>query len=373
VVFEPGAEPEGYYNLWRGFTVEPDPTGEWDLFEEHMRLNVAQGDEALYKWLMAWFAQMLQAPREKPGTSIAFRGLQGCGKTVIGQHIGYLIRDNYVLVDDPRYVLGNFNSHMGHALLLQADEGFFAGDPRHIGRLKGLVTSDTNRIEPKGKDSFEINNYLRLLVSSNEKWIVPAAFEERRFAVVDVGDGRLQDKAFFKAMAKQLKNGGYSGLLHRLLTLDLSDVDVGVIPKTAALADQKQHSLDMAARFWFERLRDGEIMPGVYDWPSHVCIEDLYQAVIKRAMLWGINRRLSDNQFGRELKELMPEGKLERVRKTVQRYDNSGRMDTVRTWCYALPSLEDCRRSFEEVMGVTVDWDRFDRGELSEKEDDIPF
>lgn len=373
VVFEPGADPEGYYNLWRGFTVEPDATGEFDLFDEHMRLNVAQGDESIYNWIMAWYAQMLQNPREKPGTSVAFRGLQGTGKTVVGQHIGHLIRDNYVLVDDSRYVLGNFNSHMGHALLLQADEGFFAGDPRHVGRLKGLVTSDTNRIEPKGKESFEINNYIRLQVTSNSTWIVPTAFEERRFGVFDVGDGRMQDKPFFRAMANQLKNGGYSGLLHHLLNLDLSTVDVGVIPKTAALADQKQHSLDMAARFWFERLRDGEIMPGVYDWPEHVCIEDLYQALIKRAMLWGITRRLSDNQFGRELRELMPNAELERVRKTVQRYDNSGRMDSVRTWCYSLPPLEQCRKSFEEVMGVTIDWGKFDRGEIRDNEDDIPF
>lgn len=373
VVFEPGANPERYYNLWRGFTVEPDPTGEWDLFEEHMRLNVAQGDEALYNWIMAWFAQMFQDPRHKPGTSIAFRGLQGCGKTVVGQHMGALIRDNYVLVDDPRYVLGNFNSHMGHALLLQADEGFFAGDPRHIGRLKGLVTSDTNRIEPKGKDSFEINNYLRLLVSSNEKWIVPAAFEERRFAVIDVGDGRIQDKAFFKAMALQLKSGGYEGLLHHLLNMDISGIDVGVIPKTAALTEQKQHSLDMVARFWFERLRDGEIMPGVYDWPTHVCIEDLYQALIKRCTMWGIPRRVSDNQFGRELKDMMPGGVIERSRKSVKRYDNSGHMDTVRAWCYILPPLEHCRTAFEEMMGTKIDWDRYDRGEISENEDDIPF
>jgi hypothetical protein len=139
------------------------------------------------------------------------------------------------------------------------------------------------------------------------------------------------------------------------------------------LADQKQHSLDMAAKFWFERLRDGEIMPGVYDWPAHVCIEDLYQALIKRSMLWGINRRLTDNQFGKELKELLPGQQLERVRRSVQRYDNSGRMDTVRTWCYALPPLEACRQAFEEVMGVKIDWDRFDRGETSGSGDDIPF
>jgi hypothetical protein len=379
VVFEPGITTPGYYNLWRGFTYDPDPTGDWSMLQEHLMQNVAQGDESLYNWIVGWFAQMIQQPRMKPGTSLSLRGRQGTGKTIIGQHFGALMRDNYVYVDDERYVTGQFNSHMANALLMQADESFFAGDPRHIGRLKGMVTANTNRIEPKGKDSFEINNYLRLLITSNEAWIVPAAFEERRFAVVDVSEGRMQDRNYFKAMADQMRSGGYEGLLHYLQTFDLTTIDIGRIPSTKALSDQKHHTLNGVSRFWFERIRDGEITQTRSDWPDAVQCEEFYLAFIKRMMQWGALRKPSDSQFGKELKEFMPHGALNRVKKLTDIYDERGSMTRARRWCYEIPPLEECRAKFDEVMGSATDWEKNSHeaetkaGPRSVAVDDTPF
>ena len=79
-------------------------------------------------------------------------------------------------------MVGRFNSHMISLLLLHADEGFWAGDKKAEGRLKDLVTGKTHPIEFKGKEAFWINNYVRLFVTGNPDWVVPAGFEERRFA-----------------------------------------------------------------------------------------------------------------------------------------------------------------------------------------------
>jgi hypothetical protein len=356
IVFEPGIDVPKSYNLWRGFAFSPDVTGDWSMFKEHLFRNIAQGDESLNLWILGWFAQMVQCPRRKPGTSIAIRGKMGTGKTVVGQHFGALIRDNYVLVDDPRYVVGNFNSHMSHALLLHADEGFFAGDPRHVGRLKGLVTSNTNRIELKGKESFEINNYLRLMITSNASWVVPTGFEERRFAVVDCGEGMIQNTAYFEAMRLQLEAGGYEGLLHHLQHLDLSTVDLQQIPKTGALLDQKQQSLDPVERFWLERIQDGEIWNGSGRWDTEVPTETLYQAYIRRAQSWGVPRRVGEMQFGKDLKALMPGTGLEKVRRTVTVTGDYGEKEQKRVWCYAIPPLDLCRQSFEAAIGAPMNW-----------------
>ena len=378
VVFEPRVEVPGAFNLWRGFTHNPDNTGDWSLLEEHLRENVAQGDESLYRWVFGFFAQMVQQPLKKPGTSLAIRGEQGSGKTTIGQHVGALFRDNYVLVDDPRYVLGQFNSHMNHALLLQADEGFFAGDPRHVGRLKGLVTSSTNRIEYKGKESFEINNYLRLMVTSNSHWIMPTGFKERRFAVVDCGDGRLQDRPFFKAMEDQLLSGGYEGLLYELLNFDLSTIDIGVIPKTAALSEQKQESLDPVARFWTERLEDGEIWQGA-GWEDWISCEDLYTTFIETAKNWGLSRRPTSTQFRQSLAGLLGGHELHRDRRTTKLRSDGQVTGQARVWCYGLPTLKQC----QEAMGLLVGSDTFYGHEESKQDQlnipdpmddgDIPF
>ena len=54
-----------------------------------------------FHWLFAWFAQILQEPRNKPGTAIVFRGGMGVGKTIVGQIFGSLMKRHYVPADDP--------------------------------------------------------------------------------------------------------------------------------------------------------------------------------------------------------------------------------------------------------------------------------
>ena len=115
-------------------------------------------------------------------------GKQGCGKTVVGQVVGNLFSSHYCLADDARYVSGQFNAHMENCLLLQADEGFWAGDKQAESRLKGLVTSSHQFIERKGIDPVKVKNFVHLMITSNNDWVVPAGFEERRFCVIDVGD-----------------------------------------------------------------------------------------------------------------------------------------------------------------------------------------
>ena len=65
---------------------------------------------------------------------------------------------------------------------------------------------------------------MRLLVTGNADWQVPAGFEERRFAVLDVGDAHQQDHAYFAAIDAEMNAGGREALLfHLLFEVDCSD------------------------------------------------------------------------------------------------------------------------------------------------------
>ena len=111
----------------------------------------------------------MQRPRERIGVALVMRGLMGSGKTKIGEVMGSLFPRHYFLVDDPRYVTGRFSAHMATCLLLQADEAVWAGDKAAEGRLKGLVTSTIQQIEAKGIDPIRLPNYVRLIMTSNER------------------------------------------------------------------------------------------------------------------------------------------------------------------------------------------------------------
>jgi hypothetical protein len=184
----------GYMNFWRGFSVEPAAPesvergagSAYKTFRDHLLNNVCSGDPEIFKYVFGWMAHIVQKPRERLGTAIVLRGLRGTGKSKVGEVLGSLFEENYIPVDDARYVTGQFNVHMMRCLLLQADEAVWAGDKAAEGRLKGLITSETQMIEPKKVDPTRHKNYLRVIMTSNEDWVVPAGMDERRFCVLDV-------------------------------------------------------------------------------------------------------------------------------------------------------------------------------------------
>lgn len=362
VTFDPtlppgGSDIGGLYNLWRGFSFEPEVKGSCTIFLDHLRTNAANGIQDHYQYIFAWLAHMLQRPAERIGIALVLRGRQGSGKTIIGKVIGRLIEGNYALVDDPRYIVGNFNAHMASLLLLQADEGFWAGDKHAEGRLKGLITSDRQMIEWKGKDPQPVRNYLRLLVTSNSDWVVPAGQEERRFAVFDVADHSIQNHAYFAEMMEELENGGYSTLLHLLLTFDLSTVDLRRIPTTNALFEQKIASLGPVESWWFTCLLRGWILrtgwsdteddkPVEQEWSIELEVDRVHGDYLAHCDRHGIRHKRSAAEFGMGLRKLIPE--LRRSRK---------RSGHLRTYVYQIPPLADCREAFERSMRTGIDWE----------------
>jgi hypothetical protein len=341
----------GYFNLWRGFAVEPKAKqGGYSIFRDHLLNNICEGDRELYAWVFGWFAHIVQRPRERVGTALVCRGKMGSGKTKIGEVIGSLFPSHYFLVDDPRYLVGQFNAHMASCLLLQADEGFWAGDKAAEGRLKGLVTADFQMIEAKGIDPIRLKNFVRLLITSNEDWVVPAGKDERRFCVLDINPRCAQNIGYFREMDEEFENGGREALLADLLAFDLSTVNLRQIPRTAALLEQKLRSLGSIDSWWRERLRAGTTTRVSDSWECEVPTAALFDDYISTTEKIGIKRKAEETIFGIELGKLVPG--LRRRRPSIE--VSPGLRE--RPWCYVLPTLAKCRDAFEKDVNQCIDW-----------------
>jgi hypothetical protein len=314
------------------------------------------GDQEIYGWLFGWFAHMVQRPRERPGTAVVLRGSQGVGKTKIGETFGSLLTAHYALVSDPRYVVGQFNAHMAKCLLLQADEAVWAGDKKAEGRLKSLVTEKHQMIEQKGVDSIQMPNYVRLLMTSNEGWVVPAGKDERRFCVLDVGAAAAQNHAYFAEIDAQLDQGGREALLYDLLHFDLSKVNVRQIPRTGALLEQKVRSLDSVDAWWFERLSAGMVTHKHDRWQQSVANEALFDDYVTSTEKIGVRRKSEQTVFAMRLRRLVPGI----VRRRITTTDDADTGVTRRVWFYELPDLDTCREAFEESVGQTYKWEEPD-------------
>jgi len=260
LVFKPNkaAEPDEF-NLWRGFRYEA-LTGDGHLgFLEFLRTVVCCNDECRYRYLLGWMARAVQLP-DRPGeVAIVMRGKKATGKSFTATTVGKLFGQHFVHVTSPRHVAGEFNGHLRDCVVLFADEAFHGGDKKHESVLKGLVTEHTIPIEAKYANPEMVPNTLHVMMASNDTWVVPASGDERRFFVLDLSDEHMGDTVYFARLRRQLKEGGYSNLLHFLQTFDLSTFEVREVPGTAGLEEQKIESLDPRAEALLHLLIDGEL------------------------------------------------------------------------------------------------------------------
>jgi hypothetical protein len=350
IVFAPGREVEGAYNHWQGFAVEPDPTKSCTLILKHIHEVLCQGDQRSADYLIGWLAHMIQKPEEKPGVAVVIRGQKGVGKDTLGVYVGGLFPHHHITISNQEQLLGKFNAHQEKCLLLHVEEGYWAGNKSAEGALKHLITSETVMIEPKGLNAFKVNSVLRLLMTSNEDWVVPATADERRYFVLDASSARRGDHAYFEALRDEMNQGGRQGLLHFLQTYDLSDFDVRHVPKTAALGQQKVFGLRNFDRWWYEVLQAGVIETGVGDWTEGVTrvhpgeLRDVYSRWMRGRRYDG--EELRDFEIGRRLKLLCPEADRRQARK-----------DGHKTHLYVFPVLEVSRKAFDRYIGSKLTWD----------------
>lgn len=357
------ATAKNVYNLWRGFTAEAwpeniEPTAQMregvELFKEHALKNVCQGDEKLYKWLMGYFAHLVQKPWEKPLVSLVFKGKKGVGKNALVDRIGYLLGQHYLVTANRRFLMGQFNKHLSTSLMFVLDEAFWSGDKQAEGILKDLITGQRHLIEQKGREVYTTQNLLRVCIIGNEEWVVPATEDERRFAVFNVGSERRRDKAFFIKMRRLLEEkDGIRLLMRELLDFDLNSVDINEAPDTQGLIEQKIASLNPIHAWWYSSIKEGMILNLEFtnqDWPETVGRDILRAAFAEYARKRGVKTWLPDAAgFGKELMKCAP--KLQNRR--IKTGDERARI-------YLLPSLEESRQGFAQFLGHDLEWDAED-------------
>ncbi len=366
VVFAPGKTVAGAFNLWSGFAYDARP-GKCDLFLDHVFHNLCQDSELLYEYMMGWMALCVQRP-DRPGhVAMVMRGAQGTGKSFFANMFGALFGNHYLRVSNSKHVVGNFNAHLRDCVVLFADEAFYAGDKKHESILKTLITEEMLTIEPKGVDALTAPNYLHVIMASNDKWVVPAGFSERRFFVVDVSEEHKQDTPYFRKIRSQMEHGGFGALLHQLLTHDVSSFDVRKVPSTEALQEQKMLSLPQEGVWWLAKLRAGEVFEGE-GWPAVAFSSTLSADFVQHARSWNGSARSNETRLGIFMRKYVPNCTKVQVsgRHTILQLDGTPKQ-VERPWAYAIPDLETCRAHWSKHFGGKTKWP--DKPELVDLED----
>ena len=222
VVFMPdGKCPPNVLNLWQGFGVTSKP-GDWSKLRDHIRDVICAGNEEHFDYFMNWLARAVQVPGEAGEVGVVLRGTEGLGKGILVRSVGRLFGDYFLHAQKPEDLIGKFNGELETAVLVFADEATFAGDKRQDGILKARITEPTMLIENKFRAKKQVRNVGHIIFASNEKWVVPAGPDARRYFILDVANKHKGDHKYFEGIQKQLDAGGYAAMLHELQHRDIS-------------------------------------------------------------------------------------------------------------------------------------------------------
>lgn len=361
LVFAPGRDVDGAYNLWRGYNCNAIPGDKHHEFLEHLRLNICAGNPEHYDYLLNWMAFAVQSPAEPGTTAVVMRGPAGTGKSFFATHFGRLFGRHFMHVTRVEHLLGQFNAHLRDAVIVFGDECFYAGDRKHESVLKTLITESMLMVESKGVDAEVCPNFTHILLASNAEWVIPAGAGDRRFFVVDVADKKLRDNVYFGGLEHDLTHGGYESLLYDLLSRDLSSFRVQDIPYSSALDYQKRLSLEPHEEWYFNCLWRGKIGGEVWDergvrTQNHLVWEEYIQFCANVA----VHRLVNRERLGHYLLRTCPPDWPK-----AGRHRTDGELQVTRE----LPALSACRESFDKRYNVKTPWETPDY--TSDK--DIPF
>lgn len=298
VGFDPaGNDPDIRCNLWGGWPTEPKDGACGKLLGvlEHLCAEERNSRE-IFAWCLKWLAYPIQHPGAKMRTALVFHGPQGVGKNLFFECV-MRIYSHYGRIVDQAAVEDKFNDWMSGKLFLIADEVVARNELFHLkNKLKGVVTGEWIRINPKNVAAHDERNHVNLVFLSNERQPLVLEKDDRRYVVIWTPE--KMDSEFYDEVKAEITGGGIAALHHYLLHLDLGDFSEFTPPPfTQSKQDLIDVSLDSVDRFMRDWL-GGDVSFG--EGPLPLCpaaSQDLYAAYRRWCVHEGVGRPREQSAF----------------------------------------------------------------------------
>ena len=294
------ADPQIRCNLFGGWPTEPkagDCTKLLGLLE-YLCDGEPNGAD-IYRWVLRWLAYPLQNRGAKMQSAIVVHGPQGTGKSLFFESYAKIFGE-YARVLGQEAIEDKFNADWAEKkLFILADEVLARADLYHIkNRLKGFITGDTIRVNPKNVAAHNEKNQMNIVFLSNERQPLVLEHDDRRHCVIWAPPAPGKD--YVSAVMTELANGGVAALHHHLLNLDLGDFHIASAPPMSEskgdLIQQSASSEDRFIREW----RAGQCISGDGSvLPFCPCLgTDLYRAYGLWCERHGERRRRAQDLIG---------------------------------------------------------------------------
>ena len=218
---------------------------------DHIK-SLVDYDETNYKYVISWFAQLIQQPHILPHTTLIFISEEGVGKDLFSSFISEVINDKYCFnTEKLELVCGKFNTILGGKLLGTINETNPVESRERIENIKNMITADKIQIEGKNKDPIKTQNYCRFLFFSNRLFAFPVEEGARRPVInkcsskyLPINYGLEENKKYFTNLAKIYKDKKYQkAFLEYLKKYDITNWNPKDFKKSELHKELEENSL----------------------------------------------------------------------------------------------------------------------------------
>ena len=159
--------------------------GDWKNIESLLRHIFSSNNTAgenLYEFGLDWIQICFFNPRRRLPVLCPVSNERNTGKTKFLEFLRLIFKENSAILDNERFT-GKFTSHFVDKLIVALDEGFIPMEQKLMKeRIKNFSTGSTVWSEGKGKESYELDNFMHLIMCSND---------ESNFMQIDEGENRF--------------------------------------------------------------------------------------------------------------------------------------------------------------------------------------
>lgn len=280
ITFDPSPScPTNYYNMYDGFNIDQRDVVDWTKAEaeqecqgllDHIYNIWCHGIEEHYKFVIGWFAHILQRPHIKVGVLICVKSKEGGGKGIVFDFMRTILGGRlYKQIHDIQHITGQWNSVLEGRLLINGDEVVWGGDVVKGNTLKGLITEPEVTINEKFRQSYSIKNTTAFCMSSNEERCMSSREGDRRSFGLEL-DNRWCGKQ--KSPEHKQYFGNISGAHNSsagtarkkaeafakyLFEFDLSGFNPANAPLTEFVSGQIMKNWHPVEKWWFRVLQTG--------------------------------------------------------------------------------------------------------------------
>jgi hypothetical protein len=229
----------------------------------HIRDAICDGDLEMANTVIQWFAHIIQKPQQK-SFSLIVLGKEGTGKSIMYDIFRKCIGEDLTMqLSKLSDLTQSHNKIVQGRLLVNCNEATNYPSISDVNIVKQFITDKEFLINPKGCPLYYVNNFSRLLITTNCRFPMRITPDDRRYCCIEMTDKFKNDDAYFSGLVNMLDDKkALSELFNYLANYDIRDFAFNKPPMTPFKREIIGECLDDVYYWIKEIIEEGYTTPG---------------------------------------------------------------------------------------------------------------